>query len=59
MYFQDFLSRQIWQIFELYSLIDFLLYNLRIPTNKRIFYYVSYNNKLAYFDPSFWKYEDA
>jgi hypothetical protein len=40
---------KIWQIFEPYSLIDFLLYNLRIPTNKRIFYYVSYNNKLAYF----------
>jgi hypothetical protein len=49
MYFPDFLSRQIWQIFEPYSLIDFLLYNLRIPTNKRIFYYVSYNNKLAYY----------
>jgi hypothetical protein len=40
---------KIWQIFEPYSLIDFLLYNLRILTNKRIFYYVSYNNKLAYF----------
>jgi hypothetical protein len=26
---------KIWQIFESYSLIDFLLYNLRIPTNKR------------------------
>ncbi len=26
---------KIWQIFEPYSLIDFLLYNLRIPTNKR------------------------
>ncbi len=40
---------KIWQTFESYSLIDFLLYNLRIPTNKRIFYYVSYNNKLANF----------
>jgi hypothetical protein len=43
-----FFSRQIWQISEQYGLIDFLLYDSRISTNKKIFYYVSYNNKLAY-----------
>jgi hypothetical protein len=40
----NFFSRQILQISEQYGLIDFLLYDSR-----KIFYYVSYNNKLAYY----------
>ncbi len=51
MYFPDFLLPANLADFRAVQLVDFLLYNLRIPANKRIFYYVSYNNKLAYFRP--------